>query len=168
MSNTVQSPSHFSFQSLDLVSELHSIVLLVFMMVKMCLFSVIWVLYNLLYTYSLYSSHQSAGTIAIPLYEWMLRCVRYLPKVTELTGGMMGLQSRAASFQSSHYLHCLVGAGQTGQTAFKTSPNQAWLFSSPPANSTICTGTQMEISEHFVLQNSSLQVIYYPHVTKAP
>ena len=39
MSNTVYFPSHVSFQSLDLVSELHSVVLLVFMMVKMCLFS---------------------------------------------------------------------------------------------------------------------------------
>lgn len=156
MSNTMCFPSHFSSQSLDLVSELHSVVLLVFMMVKMCLFSEWFGCYTIYFAYTFSNPPINLwGRSPSHFMSGMLRDVRYFPKVTELTGGMMGLLSRAASFQSSHCLHYLVGTGQTGQAACKTSPGKVWPFSSPPANSTICAGAQMEISEHLVLQNSS-------------
>lgn len=87
--------------------------------------------------------------------DGMLRDIRYLPKVTQLQSDV-GFWSRALSFQSPHYPHYLVEAGETGQTAYKNSPSKAWPLSSPPANNPICTGMQMESREHLVLQNGSL------------
>lgn len=79
------------------------------------------------------------------LMDGMLRDIRYLPKVTQLHSDLgfdmnFELQPRALSFQNSHCLHYLVGAGETGQITCKSSPSNAWLPSSPPASRTICTG----------------------------
>ena len=127
-------------------------------MVKICSFSE-WFWCYTSFTDTLSNPHSNLqGQLVSHFMNGMLRDIRYLPKVTQLPGGMVGLQSRAASFQSSHYLRYLVGAGQTGRTTCKTSPSKAWLFSSPPANNTIHTGTEMEqwtpcSTESFIVGN---------------